>query len=139
MTENPTTDSNARTGAGSVRLWHTMSFRDAEAMIAWLSAIGFVEHATYRDDQGRVVHAEWLWPGGGGIMFGGADAGGIVDNVGRSAAYLVTDDPDAVFAKAVAAGATVLRDMVDQDYGGRGGSVTDPEGNHWSFGSYQPS
>jgi uncharacterized glyoxalase superfamily protein PhnB len=28
--------------------------------------------------------------------------------------------------------------MVDQDYGGRGGSVTDPEGNHWSFGSYQP-
>jgi len=28
--------------------------------------------------------------------------------------------------------------MVDQDYGGRGGSVEDPEGNHWSFGSYQP-
>ena len=24
--------------------------------------------------------------------------------------------------------------MVDQDYGGRGGSVADPEGNHWSFG-----
>lgn len=22
--------------------------------------------------------------------------------------------------------------------GGRGGSVRDPEGNHWSFGSYQP-
>ena len=40
--------------------------------------------------------------------------------------------------RAVAAGATVLREVVDQDYGGRGGSVADPEGNHWSFGSYQP-
>jgi uncharacterized glyoxalase superfamily protein PhnB len=38
----------------------------------------------------------------------------------------------------VAAGATVERDLVDQDYGGRGGSVADPEGNHWSFGDYQP-
>ncbi|MCW2766084.1 MAG: hypothetical protein JWO11_2043, partial [Nocardioides sp.] len=36
-------------------------------------------------------------------------------------------------------GASVVREMVDQDYGGRGGSVLDPEGNHWSFGDYQPS
>jgi uncharacterized glyoxalase superfamily protein PhnB len=28
--------------------------------------------------------------------------------------------------------------MVDQDYGGRGGTVQDPEGNSWSFGDYQP-
>ena len=57
---------------------------------------------------------------------------------GGSAAYLVTDDPDGVFDSAVAAGASVVRPMQDQDYGGRGGSVADPEGNHWSFGSYQP-
>ena len=61
-----------------------------------------------------------------------------IDNVGRSAAYLVTDDPDGAFQRAVEAGATVEREMVDQDYGGRGGSVADPEGNHWSFGDYQP-
>ncbi len=117
-----------------------MSFRDADAMIAWLAAIGFTEHATYRDesDPGVVVHAEWLWPGGGGIMFGSRRPDAAVDNVGGSAAYLVTDDPDAVFGRAVAAGATVLRAMVDQSYGGRGGSVADPEGNHWSFGDYQP-
>ena len=126
------------TNAHDVRLWHAMSFRDADAMIAWLSAIGFAEHATYRDEQNQVVHAEWLWPGGGGIMFG-ADTNGTVHNVGGSAAYLVSDDPDAVFDRAVAAGATVLRQMADQDYGGRSGSVEDPEGNHWSFGSYQPS
>lgn len=53
--------------------------------------------------------------------------------------YLVTDEPDAVFDAAVASGATVQRPMVAHDYGGRGGSVLDPEGNHWSFGSYQPA
>ncbi|GAA4363804.1 VOC family protein [Nocardioides caricicola] len=128
------------TNAAEVRLWHTMSFRDADAMIAFLSAIGFVEHATYRSetDPSVVEHAEWLWPGGGGLMFGSLREGGAVTNVGGSAAYLVADDPDAVFDRAVEAGATVLRAMVDQDYGGRGGSVEDPEGNHWSFGSYQP-
>jgi uncharacterized glyoxalase superfamily protein PhnB len=126
--------------AAEIRFWQTMSFRDVDAMIAWLSAIGFVEHATYRaeDDPSVVEHAEWLWSGGGGIMFGSQRPGGAVTNVGGSAAYLVVDDPDAVFDRAVAAGAKVLRPMVDQDYGGRGGSVEDPEGNHWSFGSYQP-
>jgi len=123
-----------------IKLWHTMAFADADRMIEWLKAIGFTEHATYRDekDPSVVVHAEWLWPGGGGIMFGSQRPDGAVDNVGRSAAYLVTDDPDGVFERAVRAGGSVEREMVDQDYGGRGGSVADPEGNHWSFGSYQP-
>jgi uncharacterized glyoxalase superfamily protein PhnB len=127
--------------AADIRLWHTMSFRDADAMIAWLGAVGFTEHATYRDesDPAVVAHAEWLWPGGGGgLMFGSQRPDAAVDNAGGSAAYLVVDDPDAVFDRAVAAGATVERPMVDQEYGGRGGSVADPEGNHWSFGSYQP-
>ena len=53
--------------AAEIRLWHTMSVRDADAMIAWLGEVGFIEHATYRDenDPSVVVHAEWLWPGGG--------------------------------------------------------------------------
>src|SRR4051795_5764393 len=127
--------------AAETRLWHTMSFADADRMIAWLAAVGFTEHATYRDqgDPSVVVHAEWLWHGGGGgLMFGTSRPEGAVDNMGGSAAYLVVDDPDEVFRRAVEAGATVVRDMAEQDYGGRGGSVADPEGNHWSFGSYQP-
>lgn len=59
--------------------------------------------------------------------------------------YLVHDGevafvivPQRDIDRAVAAGAVVDRPMADQDYGGRGGSVRDPEGNHWSFGSYQP-
>lgn len=121
-----------------IKYWQSMAFQDAEAMMTWLSAIGFVEHATYRES-GIVHHAEWLWPGGGGLMFGQVREDGGIKKTGVSSAYLITDDPDAVFGKAVAAGATVDRPMVDQDYGGRGGTVTDPEGNSWSFGSYQPS
>lgn len=133
MDETTTTTS----AASSVRMWPSLSFRDADAMIEWLRAIGFVEHATYRDDSGAVMHAEWLWPEGGGIMFG-SDSTGILHNAGGSAAYLVTPDPDGAFDRAVAAGATIQRALEDNDYGGRGGSVLDPEGNHWSFGSYQP-
>lgn len=128
------------TDVKTIKLWHTFSVRDADAMIGWLEKIGFTEHATYRDEEDATVvhHAEWVWPGGGGIMFGTQSKDSAIDGTGPAAAYLVTDDPDAVFEAAVAAGATVVRDMVDQDYGGRGGSVLDPEGNHWSFGSYQP-
>ncbi len=129
--------------ASTVRLWHTLSFHDVDRMVSWLRAIGFTEHATYRDesDPPRVVHAEMLWPGGGGIMFGShrPDAGDLGLRPGTGSAYLVTDDPDAAFAAAIEAGGTEVRPMTDQDYGGRGGSVTDPEGNHWSFGDYQPS
>lgn len=128
------------TDVSGTTLWHTFSVRDADAMMTWLRAIGFTEHETHRDQQDAsvVVHAEWAWPGGGGIMFGSDRAGSAIAGTGPAAAYLVTDDPDAAFDAAVAAGGSVVREMVDQDYGGRGGSVTDPEGNHWSFGSYQP-
>ena len=128
------------TNAADIRFWHSFSVRDADAMMRWLTAIGFTEHATYRseDDPAVVVHAEWIWPGGGGVMFGTDRAEGVLRNVGGSGAYLVVDDPDALFERAVAAGASVVVPMADQDYGGRSGSVADPEGNHWSFGSYQP-
>ena len=44
---------------------------------------------------------------------------------------------DALYERAVAAGATVVRKPEDQDYGGRGCTLRDPEGNQWSFGSYR--
>ncbi|WP_212721988.1 VOC family protein [Nocardioides dongxiaopingii] len=123
-----------------IKHWQSMSVRDADVMTTWLAAIGFREHATYRsaEDPGVVEHAEWVWEGGGGIMLGTARPDSPVTAPGRSSAYLVTDDPDGAVERALAAGATLERAVVDQDHGGRGGSVRDPEGNHWSFGSYQP-
>lgn len=46
---------------------------------------------------------------------------------------LVVDDPDAAFARAVAAGAAVVRE-VSNDYGWRLGRIADPFGHHWEIG-----
>ena len=46
---------------------------------------------------------------------------------------------DAVQAAAVAAGGKELRPVSANDYGGRGGTVRDLEGNLWSFGNYRPA
>ena len=47
---------------------------------------------------------------------------------------MVVDDPDAAFARAVAAGATVVRPVEDQPYGWRVGRIVDPFGHHWEIG-----
>jgi len=46
---------------------------------------------------------------------------------------LVVDDPDAVFAQAVAAGAILVSPVKDQEYGWRQGRVVDPFGHHWEI------
>jgi uncharacterized glyoxalase superfamily protein PhnB len=38
----------------------------------------------------------------------------------------------------VAAGATVVRELRDESYGGRGYEARDPEGHLWYFGTYVP-
>ena len=48
-----------------------------------------------------------------------------------------TDDCDAAFAKALAAGATVDRPLADQFYGDRSGSVVDPSGHKWTIGTHK--
>ena len=51
---------------------------------------------------------------------------------------VIVQDPDAHYRDAVAAGAEIVLDLVDQSYGGRGYSCRDPEGRVWSFGDYDP-
>ena len=55
---------------------------------------------------------------------------------GAISIYVVTEQPDALFARATAAGATLVRGLEVTDYGSRGFTVSDPEGNLWSFGTY---
>ena len=124
-------------------LWPILSYRDAPAGIAFLSeAFGFTATAVFtrNDDASVVEHAELRWSAGGGVMLGTA----AKDDTefgrrlpGNDAVYVVCDDPDTLFARATAAGATVVRGLADEDYGSRGFTVRDPEGNLWSFGTYQ--
>lgn len=55
--------------------------------------------------------------------------------------YVVVEDPDAHHnhKRAQAAGAEIVRELTDQDYGSREYSARDPEGNLWSFGTYDPA
>lgn len=46
---------------------------------------------------------------------------------------IYVEDVDAVFARALAEGATATIDVKDQFYGDRTGSLTDPFGHNWSI------
>jgi uncharacterized glyoxalase superfamily protein PhnB len=43
-----------------------------------------------------------------------------------------------LYARAKAAGAEIVMEIEDQDYGGRLYSCRDPEGHLWNFGTYDP-
>ncbi|MBV9578371.1 MAG: VOC family protein [Chloroflexi bacterium] len=139
------TDSTASNGVASApppQVWPTLRARDARALIRFLvEAFGFEETVVY--GEGDVVHhAELAWPLGGGIMLGSTPA---ADNAavdtwpvppGSGSCYVVTDDPDGVCARARHAGAEIIMDLHDTDYGSRDFAARDPEGNRWSFGTY---
>jgi PhnB protein len=55
-------------------------------------------------------------------------------NGGTVRMVLTDENPDAVFDRAVAAGATVVSPMEDHSYGWRVGRVADPFGHHWEVG-----
>lgn len=124
-------------------VWPIITFREARAGAAFLvTAFGFEERAMYaRDDDPSVIeHGELRWPLGGGVMFGSAgkdDSAFGQRRPGNDSVYVVCDDPDALFERAAAAGAEVVRGLKDEDYGSRGFTVRDPEGNLWSFGTYE--
>jgi PhnB protein len=50
---------------------------------------------------------------------------------------LFVEDCDAVFARAVAAGAKVIRPLQDQFYGDRSGTVLDPFGHKWTIATHK--
>jgi uncharacterized glyoxalase superfamily protein PhnB len=122
------------------QVWPALRARDAYGLIRFLvTAFGFEETAVYGDGD-SVAHAELAWPLGGGIMLGsvreGADDPWPVPP-GTFACYVVTDDPDGLFERAVAASATITAPLHETDYGSREFAARDPEGNLWSFGTYR--
>lgn len=124
-----------------------LRYRNALSAIDWLGeAFGFEKHAVYAD--GDIVHHAQMVFGNGMIMLGSADNGSEwgkriaqPDEIGgreTQSACVIVADADAHYARAKAAGAVIVIDIADQDYGGRGYSCRDPEGHIWWFGSYDP-
>jgi uncharacterized glyoxalase superfamily protein PhnB len=122
-------------------VWPTLIYADAPAALRWLAeAFGFEEALVVPGDrEGVVAHAELRWPLGGGVMLGSIRSDSVLgeQHAGMTSVYVVTDEPDALFERATAAGAEVVVGLYDADYGSRGFTVKDPEGNLWSFGTYR--
>jgi len=112
-----------------------LRFADADAALEWLGrAFGFEEHAVYRggeDGKGPIHHAQ-ISLGPGIVMLGQGDPG-------EHGIYVAVDDADAHYERAKAAGAEIVREIEDTDYGSREYTARDPEGNVWSFGTYRPA
>lgn len=126
-----------------------LSYEDCSAAAAWLAdAFGFREHERYADDQGRVTHVT-LSLGEGVVMIGwpGPDYQSpkhhaetceaaarwlevpyVVDGV-----FAYVADVDAHFERAREAGARILSEPQDQEFGERHYRVEDLEGHRWMF------
>lgn len=122
------------------QVWPSLRARDARSLIRFLvDVVGFEETVVYGEGD-TVEHAQLSWPLGGGIMLGSArddDGGAWPLRPGTFGGYVVVEDPDGLFERCRAGGAEITRELSDQDYGSRDFSIRDPEGNHWSFGTYR--
>jgi len=125
----------------------TMRYEDAPTAIEWLcQAFGFEKHLVVPGEGGTIAHAQLVF-GNGMIMVGSAGddefgrlqkAPRELGEVGTQSSYVIVEDTDKHYARAVAAGAEIVIDIKDEDYGGRGYTCRDPEGHLWNFGSYDP-
>lgn len=115
----------------------TLRYEDAAAAVAFLErAFGFKRKEYHQNDDGSVAHAELRC--GDGVVMIGSSGGDARFATGRAVIYGVVEDPDAHLDRAKAAGAEIVMEPTDQDYGSREYAARDPEGNVWSFGTYDP-
>ncbi len=122
-----------------------LSYRDAPAAIEWLKkAFGFSENFVVPGPDDTIAHAQLAFDGGM-VMVGSlrddelqmrtpCDLGGVTQSI-----YIVVEDADAHYARAVEAGAEIVRELEDTPYGSRDFSARDPEGHLWNFGTYRPT
>lgn len=120
-------------------IFPTLRYEDGMAAIEWLErTLGFERQMVVPGPDGTVAHAQ-LSHGSGVVMLGSAiEHPGWPQPLGGAGIYVVVDDPDAHHARAVEAGAEVVMELTDQDYGSRDYVARDPEGNLWCFGTYRP-
>ena len=123
---------------GMQRVTPMLSYADAPAAIEFLNAaFGFRTRERLDMEDGRVGHAELeleggvvrvasLWP-----EMGFASPRELTAVHGQT--YCVVDDVDAHYARARAAGATIVSEPADQFYGARVYRAVDLEGHRWMF------
>ena len=124
------------TAAGQPVVSVYLCAHDAAAAIDFYRvAFGAVETLRMTADDGRVGHAE-ITIGGNTVMLSDEHPElGILSpqTLGGTPVtlYLHVEDVDAVYARAIAAGATGEREPADQFHGNRNATLRDPSGHRW--------
>ncbi len=104
-----------------------------EAVAFYIAAFGATELERLEDETGDLVVAQLSIDGAD--FWVQTDPASSPEVLGGNASRMIlsVDDPDSVFANAVAAGATEVA-AITEDYGWRIGRVADPCGHHWEIG-----
>jgi PhnB protein len=104
----------------------------AEALAFYRNALGAVDAYVLEGARGQVVVAQ-LQVDAGAFWIQEDPENTPEPGRRRAVRMIVTvDDPDALFARAVTAGATVVS-PVHEEHGWRTGRVTDPFGHDWEM------
>jgi uncharacterized glyoxalase superfamily protein PhnB len=111
-----------------------------KAIEFYRDVFGAKEKYRLTEPSGRIGHAELDFDGASLMLSdeypeygitGPQTLGGVSSSI-----HLHVDDCDAVIRRAVAAGATLVREAKDQFYGERSGTVRDPFGHEWNIGHH---
>jgi uncharacterized glyoxalase superfamily protein PhnB len=125
----------------TVRLYAYLSYADAPAALEWMRRVGFDVVRRQDGEGGQILHAE-VRMGEAVLMVASNDAGyRRPPLMGRSTGqglYLLVEDVDDFYRKAVAAGATAVIEPENTEWGTRRTRVLDPQSQEWSAGTYQP-
>ena len=115
-----------------------LTLESAAKTIDWYKkALGAEEISRSVGPDGKIMHAE-IKIGDSRVMVNDAMMGSKgPKSLGGSpsAMWLYVNDSDALFNRAVGAGAQVVMPLADQFWGDRGGAVSDPEGYTWWIAS----
>lgn len=125
----------------SGHVFPSLRYRDARAAIDFLeSAFGFERAAVIENDDGTIAHAELRF-GAAMVMLGSETEDAVGrwgEHAGEGWVYVTVEAPDAHCERARDAGAEIVMELSDMDYGSRDYAARDPEGNLWNFGTYDP-
>jgi PhnB protein len=94
----------------------------AEEVVRSLGPDGKIMHAEFRVGNSRLMAHDAVMGGKGPGAFGGSPV----------ALWIFVDDCDALFKRAVSAGAVTIRPVEDQFWGDRCGTFKDPHGYAWT-------
>lgn len=115
-----------------------LSVHDGPAAVAWYEA-AFGAHVVFRVGEGAEIFAALTIGDARFFVASEAPAFGNLSptTLGGSAVRidLLVPDPDAMHARAVAAGGTEISPVRDEDEGPRMGVVRDPFGHTWLIGA----